>query len=81
MIVIPGCYVSNVFDVCLSCYRYDKVRLQRLQQKKLDRQEAEMEKEMFIGNESMIFMNICHYRGCEGAALSSVLQYKHALAK
>ncbi|XP_038557711.1 coiled-coil domain-containing protein 137 [Micropterus salmoides] len=29
---------------------YDKVRLQRLQQKKLDRQEAKMEKEMFIDN-------------------------------
>ncbi|XP_044037782.1 coiled-coil domain-containing protein 137 [Siniperca chuatsi] len=29
---------------------YDKVRLQRLHQKKLDRQEAKMEKEMFIDN-------------------------------
>lgn len=29
---------------------YDKVRLQRLQKKKLDRQEAKMEKEMFIDN-------------------------------
>lgn len=29
---------------------YDKVRLQRLQQKKLDRQEAKMEKEMFVDN-------------------------------
>ncbi|KAG7242832.1 hypothetical protein INR49_018087, partial [Caranx melampygus] len=35
---------------------HNKVRLQRLQQKKLNRQEARMEKEMFVGNESMFFL-------------------------
>lgn len=33
-------------------HRYDTFKLQRLQQKKLDRQVAMMEKEMFVGKES-----------------------------
>lgn len=39
----------------LSCHRYDAFKLQRLQQKKLDRQEAIMEKEMFVGKETFFF--------------------------
>lgn len=38
---------SQVDDVL--CCRYDTYKLQRLHQKKLDRQEAIMEKEMFVG--------------------------------
>lgn len=33
----------------LLSHRYDSIKLQRLQQKKLDRQEARMEKQMFVG--------------------------------
>lgn len=35
--------------------RYDSFKLQRLQQKKLDRQEARMEKEMFVGRLRVCF--------------------------
>lgn len=39
----------------MPCHRYDAFKLQRLQQKKLDRQEAIMEKEMFVGKETDFF--------------------------
>lgn len=35
--------------------RYDSFKLQRLQQKKLDRQEARMEKQMFVGKLQGLF--------------------------
>lgn len=41
--------MSNLF---CRAHRYDTFKLQRLQQKKLDRQEAMMEKEMFVGKKS-----------------------------
>lgn len=44
---------SNLFLLCL---RYDTYKLQRLQQKKLDRQEAMMEKEMFVGKRTSCFV-------------------------
>lgn len=40
----------------MSYYRYDKTRLQRLQLKKLNRQEAKMEKEMFVGNVRIFYL-------------------------
>lgn len=39
----------GVGDVFCSPCRYDTYKLQRLHQKKLDRQEAMVEKEMFVG--------------------------------
>lgn len=46
----------------LSCHRYDKARLQKQQQKKLDKQVAQMEKEMFVGNVSLYVWNRYHYK-------------------
>lgn len=47
----------NMSDLFYLCHRYDKARLQKQQQKKLDKQEARMEKEMFIGNASFSCMS------------------------
>lgn len=38
-----------LYPFFLLCHRYDSFKLQRLQQKKLDRKEARMEKQMFVG--------------------------------
>lgn len=47
---VPGVLCKSlVGDVFCSPCRYDTYKLQRLHQKKLDRQEAMVEKEMFIG--------------------------------
>lgn len=44
-----GCSLVPDGDVFCSPCRYDTYKLQRLHQKKLDRQEAIVEKEMFVG--------------------------------